>query len=484
MSSFQITTTPQQLTNPGSTDVTLYNQGPATVYLDNTSAVGTVNSFTLQPTATMSWNSGASLWAVTKDGTSTLIANPAGQTMNTAGIAKQVLLGQNVSNGSASFIPQAECQAYNTLRLIFTQMGFNNPVATLPFTVTWYDDFNNVIAVESDSLVTPQPVSSSNDSDPHWIREYRVKGSSVSVDVGTSTALSYYSVFLYGDTRVLPESCRVNILRGGEDRTDIGFAISYSTGAVSYFPIGRYDNFIATIPPTSLYAADIYVPWFEGTTWTMYNASGSTISNGDFQTIAAGYVTRVANCRNATQNVGGRSFQVQSGGSSTPTSVYLNMSQSELPPLGGSVAFDSVIVNGSPVVTQALLQPVGQCYTYGSNPNSTMSPSTNYQGQGAITVPAIGYQYFVSVVVTIQWYTNGNQGITFTGYTIGGTTYPINGGYQVITGNQAGNYICQANFLLPVSAFTSSALHSTKFTTGSGSASCIIKSIQYAITGI
>lgn len=191
MSDYLVTTTPTQLQLGYQGTVTIVNNGPSTVYLDNSSSVNTQNSFVLRPLSTMTWQPNNQLWAVAASGEARLNVNLAGylSDQNRASVQRLILATDQTT--TTAF----EVGSYETLLLRYQ---YTNAVggkrADAQFTFTWYDEAGSPIFEETvETWLQDIVIGSIN---------IPVKGAICVVSSVVSAALN--SLKIYGSTRRIP----------------------------------------------------------------------------------------------------------------------------------------------------------------------------------------------------------------------------------------------------------------------------------------
>lgn len=143
-----IISTPVTLFPVGSSHeaLTLYNRGPATIFIDTASSVSSTTSYPLLAGTSMIWNDDAPLYAVTLQGTAILdiILNSGGiQSLSKLSTLVFTIKNQSITDGSSYTSPRYDCASYGTLTftssfpLAWNGVGAGEPLA---YVLTWYDD--------------------------------------------------------------------------------------------------------------------------------------------------------------------------------------------------------------------------------------------------------------------------------------------------------------------------------------------------------
>ncbi|HEY6020470.1 MAG TPA: hypothetical protein VIY48_11330, partial [Candidatus Paceibacterota bacterium] len=154
MSTYTVTDTPAQLVlGGGNTQVSIVNNGPSTVYLEDNTAVSVLNGIPLPPTGQMTWNSKTPLWVVCDSGRTAILTinDSAGRIdASRAKFWKPLwttflsLGGQNY--GFADLVETSHCETI-LIKLRFTDPGNTTP-PWFRITPTWYDTEGNILHSE------------------------------------------------------------------------------------------------------------------------------------------------------------------------------------------------------------------------------------------------------------------------------------------------------------------------------------------------
>lgn len=224
MTTVSVTTQPQQIQSGGQGIVTLINEGPATVYLDSDSSTSSHEGFPLRPLATMTWQEGAPLWAVTETGTATLNMNVSGYLSDPNRASGQRLLYRNVAFDQTARI---DVGSYETLLVRFLAKPAGIPVSLNVFAVAWMDDHGNAIIEESITMWTVTGVATMN---------IPVKGASCLINVETTLGAGVEDVKIYGSTRTFPLTTSSYIPTASGTGSE-GLEITHSRGCIL---VGNY----------------------------------------------------------------------------------------------------------------------------------------------------------------------------------------------------------------------------------------------------
>lgn len=198
MSLFTVMTTPTQIHLGAQGVVTLLNEGPATVYIESNSSVNPANAFPLRPLASMTWQAGNELWAVTSSGQARLNTNVSGYLSDPNRSSTQRLIYQ--FNGSFTVSESFEVGSYETLLIRYLAQ----PTVTVGqshWTFVWSDDDGNAILQED--IYTWATVGIASLDVPvrgSHCEIYMVPGNAG----GPPYGITIPSLKVYGSTRELP----------------------------------------------------------------------------------------------------------------------------------------------------------------------------------------------------------------------------------------------------------------------------------------
>lgn len=152
MSTYTITDTPTQpLLGNASGSYSLVNLGNATIYLENDTAVSTLNGIPLPPTGQMTWDAGSPLFVVCASGQTSILSvnNSAGRIDASRAKFWQTLYTKKfpgVGNAQSAIV---ECAHTETLQIRLTERSSNATGPDLQsLIVTWYDGNQQVIFSE------------------------------------------------------------------------------------------------------------------------------------------------------------------------------------------------------------------------------------------------------------------------------------------------------------------------------------------------
>lgn len=168
--------------------MSLYNDGPATVYLADNGSVNSYNGFPLSPTASTEWQVNKGLWIATELGSASIFVNEAGTTMDATRAQIDRLL---VSVNSDTLPEPLEVAAFQSLILKFTVLA----TFTCPISFTWYDEDMNMID-EQEAQIWVYPTT--NPGVLPFTITTPVRGSYVQFDLG---GVNITDVKVYGSTR-------------------------------------------------------------------------------------------------------------------------------------------------------------------------------------------------------------------------------------------------------------------------------------------
>jgi len=120
VSAFTIGLQPQTLFLDGEqSNVTLTNDGPFTIYLDENGSVSATTSMPLPPLASVPWRANRPLWVVASGNSSTLRMARTDAAPATPGDGKQRLLYQNRDTMPTQFTSRIETGSYQSLFLVW-----------------------------------------------------------------------------------------------------------------------------------------------------------------------------------------------------------------------------------------------------------------------------------------------------------------------------------------------------------------------------
>jgi len=199
MTTFAITDTVSQPYQGNTGPVSLFNNGPSTIYLDSTPGVGPLNGFTLPPMGQLQWNGSTPLFAVCATGRNAmLVSNPGTGQLDANRSRFWALLWDNTYPSPGQNINETvEVGHCETVLVKLTAR--NNPTTSVSAgDIFWYDNVGNLIGQERFEMQC-LAVSATNRVDN--ILRVPVVGSVMQI-VGTGFA--GIRVQIFGTDRALP----------------------------------------------------------------------------------------------------------------------------------------------------------------------------------------------------------------------------------------------------------------------------------------
>lgn len=210
---YQITSTSTNIAfaNAGS-KVSLYNDGPSTIYLDENSAINTNDAFPLPPMASTEWQIDSALWARCNkivgtdgpihDGFSSLYVNRAGTLVDASRTSVDKKLITISDYGAQLFANPLEVTAYKSLILklyVADYPGATEAVTT--YFYNWFDEGLNIIErQEVDMWIKPTVVTSPT----YMTVTIPVRGAFLGIQAVGDEVDAITKVEVYGTTRILP----------------------------------------------------------------------------------------------------------------------------------------------------------------------------------------------------------------------------------------------------------------------------------------
>ena len=218
MSTFAITPDPSKIYLGDQGIVTLYNEGPSTVWLDNQPGVSHLNGFELQPRGQMTWNADKELWAATRtfgaiNLTAKLRTSVSGGLSVTTRSQYYSLIGQSNNAFASTFIPAPSpfgCEVGHcaTVRILrkFVRSGAFVAGQQEFLQLAWYDDDQNIVFTEQ-IVANLSQLDLLNNTTDYYLVNVPVKGRYLGIQPTSTVFFSSAYVKVFGTDQDEPYWC-------------------------------------------------------------------------------------------------------------------------------------------------------------------------------------------------------------------------------------------------------------------------------------